>query len=264
MSIVEALSRGRKRKKINDDIVVEKKEVQTNEIDTKELSGRFSLAKREFSEITAAKQKLDNEPSPLKEMFTDTWSKRLNHFRKRGCNGFKYVAHPDAQTYLSILRIQEKIITEKRRIRYWENKTIESDLVQAHQKILQLVETATTLPNPCQLCIQNSNGTSLVMSNDFKALIPENQICESQSISSAEYQRVQAQKIDVRRYITDAEREISNLRQSIAGDDLENFIHVRQRKFKYEHRHEQFNYTQYCLCTFCTQDIFHLNEMLDV
>lgn len=290
MSIVEAFERGKRRKKprkyiddTDDDdnnvvvvanaplsqdrsLVVVPTSTEVVTIDTSELSREFSEAKKSFSESLTKKRKLENEPSPLIETFTDTWSKTLNHFRKRGRNGFEYVASDDAKTYLAIIRLCEQTITEKRRLQHLKRKTADSDVAMVHKQLLQLGKTAANLPTPCQILLQNStnNETTLVMSTDFKALTPSNtHVCHGRHLSDEAYQRVQTRKQDVELRICDAYVKIAKLRQSLGDDDVENFDKVRQREFRHEHRHERFTYSQYCLCIFCTQDIFHLNEMLE-
>jgi hypothetical protein len=284
MDIVEAFERVKRRKKprkysdnTDDDdnnvVVVANAPLSSQDrslvvatIDTSELSREFSEAKKSFSESLTKKRKLENELSPLIETFTDTWSKKLNHFRKRGRNGFEYVASNDAKTYLAIIRMGEQTITEKRRLQYLNRKTANSDVVKVHKQLLQLGKTAANLPTPFQLLIQNStnNETTVVMSTDFKALTPsDTHVCHGRHLSDEAYQRVQTRKKDVELHICDADVKISKLHQSLGDDDSENFDKVRQREFRHEHRHERFTYTQYCLCFFCTKDIFHLNEMLE-
>lgn len=257
MSIVEAFQRGKNH--IDDNVVA-----MIPSIDTSELSRQFSEVKKSLSESLTKKRKLENKPSPLIETFTDNWSKKFNHFRKRGRNGFDYTASENAKTHLLVLRIYEKIITEKRRLQYLKHKTVDSDIAKLNQKLLQLGETAANLSIPCQILIPNytNNYNNVVMSNDFKALTPNNHVCHRHRLSNKEYQQVLAQKCDVELYISDAEMKISKLRESIGNDDLDDFDKVQQRDFKYEYRHEIFTYAQYCLCNFCTRDIFHLNEML--
>jgi hypothetical protein len=237
----------------------------TEVIDTSDLSRRFSEARQVLSESLTKKLKQDKDPSPLVEIFTDTWSKKFNHFRKRGQNGFKYFASEDAKTYLSIVRLIETRITEQRRLNFFKRKTISSDVVKAQQLLIELTETSVQLSTPSELFLLDytSNETTVVMSNDFEALTPSHaHIGHSLLLSEQEYERVQARKQDVELYVQDLELKISTLYQSIGDDDVENFDKVQQREFKLEFEHEINSFTQSCLCHFCTQDMSHLNSML--
>jgi hypothetical protein len=263
MSIIKAFNRVKKRRKCDNELIQTREHVvfttQDPILNVVELNSQFTDVRRRLAMFIEKKNEIYKLISPLAETFTDTWSKQLQHVRKRGRVGINYTPSAAAQKHLDILIYRQQATTYKRRSHYLQRRLVDSEVAEVHKQLLQLVETVATLSPPCQI----QTDDKFVLSNDFKALIPNN-ISSSQHhlITIETYDQLQDRLKDIEQIISDSHEKISKLFQDLGNDDSEHFSHVKQREFKYEHQHEQFSYTMYCLCHFCTDDMAFLNNML--